>query len=64
VLTIEGSKIEHNEVDSDLGNCGGGVSSMLGALKVTNSKLNNNEVRSTTVLAMGAASTVSAVTIA
>jgi VCBS repeat-containing protein len=55
LLTIQDCTITDNEARSDLGNFGGGLSSMFGALKVTNSKLNNNRVDSSTLLAMGGA---------
>ncbi|MCU0781189.1 MAG: FG-GAP-like repeat-containing protein, partial [Akkermansiaceae bacterium] len=55
LLTIKDCDIRDNEVHTLLGSFGGAVSSVLGAVLVKNSRLNENLVRSNTVLASGGA---------
>ncbi len=55
LLKIRNSVLTGNESASALGSHGGGISSFFSALEVTGSKLNENRVRATTILAMGGA---------
>jgi len=55
LMTVENSRIDRNEVASDVVNYGGGVASLLGGLSIRNTTINHNLAESLTVLAAGGA---------
>ena len=55
LMTVENSRIDRNEVESDIVNYGGGVASLLGGLSIRNTTINHNRAASLTVLAAGGA---------
>ncbi|HMO50583.1 MAG TPA: Ig-like domain-containing protein [Kiritimatiellia bacterium] len=55
LMSVEDSRIDRNEVESDIVNYGGGVASVLGGLSIRNTTINHNLSKSRTVLAAGGA---------
>ncbi len=53
LMTVENSRVDRNEVESDIVNYGGGVASLLGGLSIRNTTINQNLAESLTVLAAG-----------